>query len=123
MKKPFARFVIRWFVCGFGLWVATLLLGDTINYEQRFGVIIISGLILAIMNAVIKPFVIILSLPAILFSLGLFMIVINGLMVMLVSWLYEPLHITNFGAAMLAGMVIGLVNYLVTFALEDKQDK
>lgn len=123
MKKPFARFVIRWFVCGFGLWVATLLLGDTISYEQRFGVIIISGLILAIMNAIIKPFVIILSLPAILFSLGLFMIVINGLMVMLVSWLYEPLHITNFGAAMLAGMVIGLVNYLVTFALEDKQDK
>ena len=123
MKKPFARFVIRWFVCGFGLWVATLFLGDTISYEQGFGVIIISGLILAIMNAIIKPFVIILSLPAILFSLGFFMIVINGLMVMLVSWLYEPLHITNFGAAMLAGMVIGLVNYLVTFALEDKQDK
>lgn len=122
MKKPFARFLIRWFVCGLGLWVATLLLGDNITYDERFGVIVISGLILALMNAVIKPFVIILSLPAILFSLGLFMIVINGLMVMLVSWLYSPLNITNFGAAMLAGMVIGLVNYLVTFALEGKKE-
>lgn len=122
MKKPFARFLIRWFVCGLGLWVAAILLGDNITYDQRFGVIVISGLILALMNAVIKPFIIILSLPAILFSLGLFMIVINGLMVMLVSWLYSPLNITNFGAAMLAGMVIGLVNYLVTFALEGKKE-
>ncbi len=120
MKKPFARFLIRWFVCGLGLWIAAFLLGDNISYDQRFGVIAISGLILALMNAVIKPFIIILSLPAILFSLGLFMIVINGLMVMLVSKLYSPLHITNFGAAMLAGMVIGLVNYLVTTILEEK---
>lgn len=103
--------------------MAAVLLGDNISYDQRFGVIAISGLILALMNAVIKPFVIILSLPAILFSLGLFMIVINGLMVMLVSWLYAPLQITNFGAAMLAGMVIGLVNYLVTFALEGRQEQ
>lgn len=120
MKKPISRFLIRWFVCGLGLWLAALLLGGTISYDQKIGVIVISGLILAIINAVIKPFVIILSLPAILFSLGLFMIVINGLMVMLVSKLYSPLHITNFGAAMLAGMVIGLVNYLVTYALEEK---
>jgi len=120
MKKPFSRFLIRWFVCGLGLWIAAALLGDNINYDQRFLVIVISGLILALMNAIIKPIVIILSLPAILFSLGLFMIVINGFMVMLVSKLYSPLHVTNFGAAMLAGMVIGLVNYLVTTVLEEK---
>lgn len=120
MKRPFSRFLIRWFVCGLGLWVAAGILGDRINYGQRLGVIIISGLLLALVNAVIKPVVIILSLPAILFSLGLFMIVINGFMVLLVSKLYEPLHVTNFGAAMLAGMVIGLVNYLVTTILEEK---
>lgn len=120
MKKPFTRFLIRWFVCALGLLIAAWLLGDTIDYDKRFGVIIISGLILAIVNAIIKPIVIILSLPAILFSLGLFMIVINGLMVLIVSKLYEPLKVTNFGAAMLAGMVIGLVNYLVTAFLEEK---
>jgi len=120
MKRPFTRFLIRWFVCGLGLWVAAGLLSQRITYDSRLVVIIVSGLILALVNTVIKPFVVILSLPAILFSLGLFMIVINGLMVMLVSKLYAPLQVTNFGAAMLAGMVIGLVNYLVTTILEEK---
>jgi uncharacterized membrane protein YvlD (DUF360 family) len=46
------------------------------------------------------------------------MIFINGLMVMLASKLYGDLHVTNFGAAMLAGMVIGLVNYLVVAIVE-----
>lgn len=120
MKRPFTRFLIRWFICGLGLWVAAGLLSQRITYDSRLAVIIVSGFILALVNAVIKPIVVILSLPAILFSLGLFMIVINGLMVMLVSKLYSPLQVTNFGAAMLAGMVIGLVNYLVTTILEEK---
>jgi putative membrane protein len=117
---PISRFVVRWFVCGLGLWIAAGLLGGSIDYGSRFGVIVIAGLILAVINTVIKPVVIILSLPAILFSLGLFMIVINGLMVLMVSWLYSGLQVTNFWAAMLAGMVIGLVNYLVTAILEEK---
>ena len=119
MKRPFSRFIVRWFVSGLGLWVAAGLLGERVSYDSRLGVIVVAGLLLALVNTVIKPVVIILSLPAILFSLGLFMIVINGLMVLLVSKLYSPLHVTNFGAAMLAGMVIGLVNYLVTTILED----
>lgn len=120
MKRPFSRFLIRWFVCGLGLWIAAGLLSGSVSYDSRLFVIIVSGLILALINAIIKPIVIILSLPAILFSLGLFMIVINGLMVMLVSKVYSELKVTNFGAAMLAGMVIGLVNYLVTTLLEER---
>ena len=107
-------------MCSLGLWVAAGLLGDRITYGNRAVVIIISGLMLAIVNAIIKPLVVILSLPAILVTLGLFMIVINGLMVLLVSKLYSALHVTNFWAAMLAGMVIGLVNYLVTTILEER---
>lgn len=121
MKRgPFTRFCIRWFVSGLGLWVAAGLLGQRLSYESSLVVIIVAGLILALVNTVIKPIIIILSLPAILFSLGLFMIVINGLMVLLVSKLYPSLQVTNFGAAMLAGMVIGLVNYLVTTILEER---
>ncbi len=115
------RFLVRWLVCGLGLWIAAGLLGDErITYDGRIGVIIIGGLLLAIINAVIKPIVVILSLPAILFTLGLFMIVINGLMVMLASAIYSPLHVSSIWSAMLAGVVIGLVNYLVTAILEDR---
>lgn len=118
---PLARFGIRWFVSSLGIWIAAGLLGDRITYGSSVGVILMAGLVLAIINGIIKPIVIILSLPAILFSLGLFMIVINGLMVLLVSKLYPDLQVTNFGAAMLAGMIIGLVNYLVMTILEDKR--
>lgn len=116
---PVGRFLVRWFVCSFGLWVAAALLGG-ISYDHRMAVVIVAGLMLALVNSVIKPIVVILSLPAILFSLGLFMIVINGLMVSMVSWLYPSLEIAGFGSAMLAGLVIGLINYLVSTILEER---
>jgi uncharacterized membrane protein YvlD (DUF360 family) len=47
------------------------------------------------------------------------MIIINGLTVFLVSKLYHPLHVTNFWAAIFAGMVIGLVNFLVGAILKE----
>ncbi len=121
MQRPFYSFLTRWLVCSLGLWIAAGLLGSSITYDSKFKVIIIAGLILAVINVFLKPILIILSLPAILFSLGLFMIIINGLTVFIASKLYGPLHITNFWAAVFAGMVIGLVNYLVTAILEERR--
>ncbi len=122
LKPSFVNmFLFRWFVTTLGLWIAAGLFGDSIDYQSKLSVIIVSGLILAVVNTLVKPIVIFATLPAILFSLGLFMIVVNGLMVMLASKLYEPLHVTNFWAAMLAGMIVGLVNYLVVTILEDKR--
>ena len=127
MDKGFIyRFLVRWFVCGLGLWIAAGLLSKSVEFEtsgSKFWVVIVSGLILALINSVIKPLVVLLSLPAILLTLGLFMVVINGFSVLLASWLYEPLHIGNFWAAMLAGVIIGLVNYLVTAFLESQEKR
>jgi len=110
--------VTRWLVCSLGLWIAASLLSSDITTNNKLLGIIFAGLILAAINIVLKPILIILSLPAIVFTLGLFMIIVNGLLVYIVSKLYTPLHITNFWAAVFAGMVIGLVNYLVTTILE-----
>lgn len=118
MNKPIPRFLVRWLVCSLGLWIAAGLLSSGITYESHIEVIVVAGLLLATINAIIRPILIILSLPAILLSLGLFMIIINGFTVFLASKLYTSLHVTNFWAAMLAGIVIGLVNYLVTAILE-----
>ncbi len=119
MNSPVFRFFTRWLVCSLGLWIAASFLSSSISYDSKLRVIIVAGLILAIINIILKPILVIFSLPALIFTLGLFMIFINGLTVYIASKLYEPLHITNFWAAMFAGMVIGLVNYLVTAILED----
>lgn len=119
LKHPLSRFLLRWVVSSLGLWVAASLLSQSIDYGNDISVIIIGGLILAIINTIIKPILIIFSLPAILFTLGLFLIVINGLTVYIASKLYGPLDISSFWAAVFAGMVIGLVNYLVTAILEE----
>ena len=118
MKNPLIRFVVRWVVSSLGLWIAAALLGHRLTYTDAEA-IIVSGLILSIVNTILKPIVVILALPAVILTLGLFMIVINGLMVYIVSKIYTPLHVTNFFAAIVAGMIIGLVNYLVTTIIED----
>jgi putative membrane protein len=58
-------------------------------------------------------------LPVILLSLGLFMLIINGLTIFIVSKLYTPLHFTSFWAAVFAGVIIGLVNLLVSVVLHE----
>lgn len=123
MKSPLTRFIIRWFVCSLGLWIAAGFLSHSINYDNRLSAIIIAGLVLAVVNIFIRPIIVIFSLPAIVITLGLFMVVVNGVTVYLASRLYTPLHITNFWAAIFAGLVIGLVNYLVTAILEDIHTK
>lgn len=118
------RFIVRWVVSGLGLWIAGGLLSSHIKLgesQNELGVVVVAGLVLALVNAIIRPIVVLLSLPAILFSLGLFMVVINGFMVWLAAWLYEPLHVTSFWWAVLAGVIIGLVNYLVTAILENRE--
>lgn len=120
MKNPIIRFVIRWSVCSLGLWISAGLLGDRVSYQNKLSVVIIAGLVLAIVNMFIKPIVVMLSLPALLFTLGLFMVVINGLMVLLVSKIYGSLEVTDFWSAAITGMIIGLVNYLVTAIVEEQ---
>lgn len=126
MNHGFAyRFLIRWGVCSLGIWIASGVFSSYVFFETNgrstFWAVVISGLILAIVNTLVKPILVVLSLPAILLSLGLFMIVVNGLTVWLVARLYGPLDIANFWGAILAGLVIGLVNFLISAILENRE--
>jgi putative membrane protein len=124
MNNPISRFIVRWLVCSLGLWIAAIILGPSrIDYDGGLFVILVAGLVLAVVNTILKPIIVMLSLPAILFSLGLFMIVINAIMVLMASWLYSRLDVDGFGAALMAGIIIGLVNYLVTALLEERNER
>ncbi|MCA9349197.1 phage holin family protein [Candidatus Saccharibacteria bacterium] len=117
LEKQFTRLLIRWVVNSFGIWLAAIAL-DSISLNSGINPIIIAGLMLALVNAILRPAVILLSLPAILLTLGLFIVVVNGLMVVLADKLYSGLTINNLWASILAGVLIGLINYIVTISLE-----
>jgi len=123
MKQQFKQFLLRWAVCSSGLWIASLLFNTVEVRGGAITVLILGGLVIALVNAVIKPVVILLSLPAIMLSLGLFTVIINGLMVALASWLYGPLDVETFGAAVLTGVIIGLLNFIITKILEGRSLK
>lgn len=123
MKRQFAQFLIRWGLNSVGLFTAAFFL-DGVSYQNEWNVLLIAALVLSIINVLIKPFIVILSLPALLLTLGIFSIVINGLMVYLAHVIYPPFQVSSFGTAILAGLVVGLVNYILTrvfdtFAPED----
>ena len=120
MKRQFLVFVIRWVLNSFGLWIAVRIFGTGYSEQQidsGYYVFLVAGLIFSIINAVLKPAVIILALPAILVTLGFFTIIVNGLMVYISLRLTPGLEMT-FWNSVLTGLVLSLVNYIVSSALE-----
>lgn len=116
------RFIVRWGVSALGLWLASKLLGnESISYGGQILAVIVSGFVLGLINTLIKPIVVFFTLPAVLFTLGIFMVVINALMVLLAARLYGPLEVSGFGIAIIAGMIIGVVNWLVSIILEEEK--
>ena len=125
MKQQFLIFVIRWALNALGLWVAVRLLGT--GYEQveataGFWGFILAGLIFSLANSLLKPIFVILSLPAILLTLGLFTIIVNGVLVYL-SLALAPGISMSFGNSIITGIILSLVNYIVSAAMEIRAEK
>ncbi len=120
MKRQFLVFLIRWMLNSFGLWIAVRIFGtgySDAEINASIWVFLVAGLIFSIINGVLRPIVIILALPAILLTLGLFTIIVNGLMVYVSLKLAPGLQMT-FWHSVLTGLVLSLVNYIVSSALE-----
>jgi putative membrane protein len=119
-KSILSKFVLRWLVSGLGLWIAASLLGPSrLSVGGRWTTVVGAGFFLALVNMFLKPLLVFLSLPALLLTIGLFMLILNGFLILLASWIYDPLYVKNLGVAIVAGIIIGTVNFLVTRVLED----
>jgi len=85
-----------------------------ISYTGSLLSLLLVGLVIGLINLTVKPIVTFFSFPLIVVTLGLFYLVINGLMLYLAAWvLPHTLHVSGCGAAILGGLVIALVNWLV----------
>lgn len=120
MRHQLGVFLVRWLLNTFGLWIAIKLFGTGYEGGVDAGLLIFlcAGLIFSLINSILRPLVIILSLPAILLTLGLFTLIVNGFMV------YVSLHLApgdlqmTFWNSVLTGIVISLLNYIVSSMLE-----
>jgi putative membrane protein len=111
----FARFVVRWIVNSFGIWVCLTLFGEL--SDSHITVILLTGLVFSLVNSVVKPFITLLSLPFILLTLGLFTLVVNASMVGLTVWLV-PWAKIGFLGAVLSGILMSFINYLANLTIK-----
>ena len=103
-------FVFRLVITGLGLWAAeTIVPGVGID---GWGNLVVAALLLGIVNAVIRPIILILTLPLTVLTLGLFILVVNGISVALVAWLMPGFSLSGLGAAILTSIVVGLTSWL-----------
>ncbi len=88
---------------------------------RSFGVAIIAALVLGIVNALVRPLFLILSLPINILTLGLFTLVINALMFWLASKLVSGFEVRNFTAAFFGAIVFWLVSWITSGLLSERR--
>ena len=104
-------FLLRGLVAALGLWAATAIL-DGIRIDTPT-TLILAGLLLGIVNAIVRPFALLLSLPALLITLGLFLLVINAAMIGLVALFLPGFTIPGgFWSAVGAAIIVSVVSWI-----------
>jgi putative membrane protein len=105
--------------------LAGLMQSSHLFYVTSFWVAIGAGIVLAILNAVIKPILIIVTLPVTILTLGLFSIVINALMLEFTSILvgHTNFYFSSFGVTIVVAIILSIVNSIVSSHFEKDKEK
>jgi len=111
-------FAIRLGISALGLWLASEIVpGIEITDTST---LILAALLLGIVNALVRPLAILLTLPITLLTLGLFLLVVNAAMLGLVAALLDGFHVSGFGAALLGSIVVGLTSWVASWYVGPK---
>lgn len=110
------KIVVRWLLLAAALLlVAHLYSGVTVrDFSAALGV----ALVLGLLNAVVRPLLVLLTLPATILTLGLFLFVINATMFYSAAWLLDGLQVAGFGAALIGSLIYSVAGLVIDAALE-----
>lgn len=111
MLQNLTPFLVHWAITALALWAASFLFGG-IKFDST-GALAIAALLLGFANAVVKPLLIVLTLPLTLLTFGLFLLVINALMILLVSALVRGFRVSGFWTALFASIFISLLSIAI----------
>ena len=102
-------FILRALIAAVGLWIATKIVpGISVDSWRT---LLFAAFLLGLVNAVVRPILILLTLPFTIITLGLFLLVINGLMLELVAVFLHDFHVHGLFAAILGSIVVGLTSW------------
>ena len=106
----FLRFLGNWAINTFAVLIAAIILRGHIHYANPTD-LIVASLLLGILNAFVRPVLMLLTLPLLIFTLGLFTLVINAVLLRFVGWLLAPhFQVDSFGFAFLGALIISIVS-------------
>ncbi|MGH7404788.1 MAG: phage holin family protein [Candidatus Methylomirabilales bacterium] len=106
-------FLIRMFISAMGLWIASELVpGMEIT---GMGTLIAAAFLLGIVNAVVRPIIVILTFPITIVTLGLFLLVINAAMLGLVAWLLDGFMLRGFLSAVVGSLVVSATGWFASW--------
>ena len=105
------RFLVYWAFNFVALWVTALLLSG-IDYDG-IGVLVVASLVFSIVNIFVRPLLVLFTLPLVILTLGIALFFINLFMLYLTSWIVDDFTIDTFWWAVLATIIIWLVNLLL----------
>jgi putative membrane protein len=111
LNSPIVRFLVFWGVNTLSLWVADELF-DGISFATPQS-LFIAGLMLGIVNTFLKPLLVILTLPLSILTLGLFVLVINALMMLLVAWLVPGFIVAGFWSGFLVAVFVSVFSFIL----------
>ena len=105
-----ARFIVRALFAALGLWIATKLTpGVRANSLET---LLIAAVLLGLVNAFIRPIIVLLTLPLTIVTLGLFLLVVNAGMILLVSAFLHGFQVRGFAAGVLAAVITGVTSWI-----------
>ncbi len=104
---------MRWLVVALGLWLAAAIVPGI--GVRDVGSLLLAALLLGLVNAVIRPLLVILTLPITFLTLGLFLLVINAAMLALVAWALDGLTIAGFWPAVFGAVVVSLTGWFASW--------
>ena len=114
------RFLLRAALAAFGLWLATRIVPG-IRIDGT-GTLAAAALLLGVVNAVVRPVLVVLTLPITILTLGLFLLVVNAATFGLVAWLLDGFHVANFLAALLGSLLVGFTGWIGSWWLPGTED-
>ena len=110
--------VIRWLISAVSLLVVSHVVPGF--HVQSFMYALLAALFLGILNAVVRPVLIILTLPLTIFTLGLFLLIINGFMLWLLSGMIKGIYIESFGSAFLGALILSGIGWLASSMINEQ---